>query len=170
MIVTKFCLTGFFVFLFCLHFSKATSVHSHTHGVFKLSLAFEGPKGLARLDLPADSIIGFEHKPKTAAERKQSDEALRKLEENFSSQLLFSAKLACQFSKTRVKLSYEGPAHADLEVEAGIACKNSPLGTSLDIMLLKTFPKLKQGQVDVLIENLQKSFEISPSASKIELK
>ena len=56
--------------------APAAEQHAHVHGVVRLDVAVDAGTLTVLLDAPLDSVLGFEHAPRTAAERKAAD-ALR---------------------------------------------------------------------------------------------
>jgi len=97
---------GFIKFLFAtaLVFSQAIAVHivqaeeyrqheAHEHGVAHLNVAVEGNDLTIEFFSPAANIVGFEHHPRTQAQKDQVKEARRKLE---AAQTLFQLPAQAQ--------------------------------------------------------------------------
>lgn len=53
--------------------------HAHVHGQAQLEVVLEGASLEITLSAPLDSIVGFEHAPRTAAQRQTAEAALRSL-------------------------------------------------------------------------------------------
>ena len=53
--------------------------HAHVHGQAQLEAVLDGAELQLTLTSPLDSIVGFEHKPRTAAQRQAAERALRTL-------------------------------------------------------------------------------------------
>lgn len=53
--------------------------HAHVHGQAQLEVVLEGSELQISLNSPLDSIVGFEHRPRTAAQRQAAQAALRTL-------------------------------------------------------------------------------------------
>lgn len=53
--------------------------HAHVHGQAQLEVVLEGGALQVTLSAPLDSIVGFEHAPRTAAQRQAAEAALRSL-------------------------------------------------------------------------------------------
>ena len=51
----------------------------HVHGVAAIDIAVEGRALVVLLDMPLDSVVGFERAPRTAAERRAAADALARL-------------------------------------------------------------------------------------------
>ncbi len=52
---------------------------SHEHGAAKLMMAMEGKKLQVEFEVPSESLIGFEHLPKSQSNRKNFNEAIKNL-------------------------------------------------------------------------------------------
>ena len=74
-----------FIVLVCLFVSfeilaqVARQKDSHEHGAAKLMMAMEGKKLQVEFEVPSESLIGFEHLPKSQSNRKNFNEAIKNL-------------------------------------------------------------------------------------------
>ena len=71
-----------FIILVCLFVSFQTSAQvrqkdSHEHGAANLMLAIEGDKLQIGIEVPSESLIGFEHFPKSRSDRENINEAIK---------------------------------------------------------------------------------------------
>ena len=71
-----------FIVLVCLFMSFQTSAQvrqkdSHEHGAANLMLAIEGDKLQIGIEVPSESLIGFEHFPKSRSDRENFSEAIK---------------------------------------------------------------------------------------------
>ena len=71
-----------FIVLVCLFVSFQTSAQvrqkdSHEHGAANLMLAIEGDKLQIGIEVPSESLIGFEHFPKSRSDRQNFNEAIK---------------------------------------------------------------------------------------------
>ena len=62
----------------------AFSAEKHVHGEAELFIVLEGKKALVELASPADNILGFEHMPKTEAQKAKVAKSLNALENSSS--------------------------------------------------------------------------------------
>ena len=93
------------------HHEKKTSkkkrhVDSHVHGNGTMNFVLEGNELVAEFELPAHDIVGFEHKPKTKAQKKTVRKAISTLKKS-SKALSLSRKANCslyEMSHDRVSL------------------------------------------------------------------
>ena len=69
----------FVSFSFVAHASREKD--SHEHGAANVMLAMEGEKFQLNFEVPSDSLIGFEHLPKSQDQRKNFNIAIRTLSE-----------------------------------------------------------------------------------------
>ncbi len=73
----------------------------HEHGVVKLDVAVDGNLLTLQLEAPLDSLLGFEHQPRTEAQRQAADAVLKRFNDGAS---LFqpSAAALCTLSKSTI--------------------------------------------------------------------
>lgn len=142
---------------------------AHAHGSGKLGIAFDNNKGSVDFHIPAESIIGFEHTAKKEKDKKTKADQLSLLENKISEMLVFEKSLNCQISKEKVEVSSEGE-HSDVQANFNIICEKSPKGTSVVFNFQKYFKKIKDLDVQILVDDLQKSFEANKTGSSILLK
>ena len=78
-------MNNFFLVLVCVFVSfdilaqVARQKDSHEHGAAKLMMAMEGKKLQVEFEVPSESLIGFEHLPKSQSNRKNFNEAIKNL-------------------------------------------------------------------------------------------
>ena len=78
-------MNNFFLVLVCVFVSFDISAQvarqkdSHEHGAAKLMMAMEGKKLQVEFEVPSESLIGFEHFPKSQSNRKNFNEAIKNL-------------------------------------------------------------------------------------------
>ena len=89
-------------------------LEAHTHGEGRLAIAIEGNRVQMELEAPASDIVGFEHAPRTATQRKtlaEAKERLAKAETLF----VLSAAAGCRLASAEVAavgaLAGAGTAH-----------------------------------------------------------
>ena len=168
-------LLAFSVLLLAL-FVSATEKHAHrehgahVHGAAELSIAFEGPQGKIEFKSASDSIVGFEHAAKSAADKKSADEAFKKFEGSIGEMITFDKSLQCQFSKDKLEVVSEGGNHSNTVAAFSVRCAKSPVGTKLVFNFQKTFPKLKDIDAQIIADSIQKSLEIKSVGTSLELK
>ncbi len=155
----------------------------HSHGHAEISIGFDGPQGELSLKGAAEPILGFEYLAKTE-QQKATVEATKKIfQTEISNFFVFDKALGCSFTVKKldqVPEASEDPhekhehgkksgQHSDWEANFSIQCQKSPLGTDLTVDLTR-FKKLKDVDITVLIDTLQKTFEYKGKAQTFSLK
>jgi hypothetical protein len=164
-----FCL--FLLIINSVSFANHHSEKAHVHGSGELSLAFDGTHGKLQFECPADSTVGFEHKPTTEAQKKQVTETLELIKSQMKNMVVFNSDLKCQFHPSEVKLeSDDHSSHSETHAEFDIICEKTPKGSTVSFNFSKSFPKLKKVHVQVLVDDLQKSLVTSQGSISLELK
>lgn len=143
---------------------------AHVHGLGKVQIAFDGKKGKIQLELPGESLFGFEHEAVTKSDKRKKDQALKTLEEKISEMIVLEESLKCEIKKDIFEVN-QAKNHSDVEAEFNVTCeKNLVDSTRLVFYFQKHFPRLKKIQIDVLADSIQKSLEVSKDGDVLELK
>ena len=82
---------------------------AHEHGIARLGLAVDGTRLTVDLELPAESVFGFEHAPRSEQERATVAEALDRLRTGGARLLAFPEGTACTLDSAEV----QGPEGAE---------------------------------------------------------
>lgn len=144
---------------------------AHQHGAAKMAIAFEGANGQINIEVASQGIYGFEYVPKKEADKKKQAEGLQKLETKMSEMVQFEDSLKCVISKTKLEVDqHEGGKHSDIDGEFKVVCQKSPIGSKITFNVQKVFPALKDVDVQVIVDDLQKSFEAKQNGAVLELK
>lgn len=146
------------------------SEKSHVHGSAKVSLAFEGTKGKLEFESPAESTVGFEHKARTEADQKKVAATLDLIKNKITEMVLFDPELKCVWKPLEVKINIENDSHSETHAEFDINCEKSPVASKIDFHFTKIFPKLKKVDVQVLVDDKQKSLQVKTGLSSLQLK
>lgn len=160
---------------------------AHSHGQAVVTLAFDKGVGKAEVMAAAESIVGFEHKPKSEADTKKVEEAAKVFEQKIKEIVVLDPSLGCEFKKNTIVMVHEnaereesgthkhnhhkhghGADHADFSASFDVTCKKSPLDTTVVVDFTETFPKVKTIDLTALVEQIQKN--VKKKASKVELK
>ena len=155
------------------------SLKSHVHGHVKLSVAVDKKQVFVELEGPAESFLGFEHKPKTAKE-KASWKKVQSIWNNKGGELFSVPKsLNCTIEKKKIALVFEKEDHDDhgkekhhddhhddhhgkekktaehseIKAEMYIVCKKMVSGSVLNVSLKREFVKAKEVDANVLLQN-----------------
>lgn len=159
--------------LLVTNFALAKKEHrhheAHVHGSAQLHIAFDNLVGKVEFKAAAHGIVGFEHKAKSAKDKKALEEAISSFENMISQMVVFEAKAECAFMKEKVEMVTESGNHSDFVANFQVTCKQNLLGTNLTVDFTK-FKKIKDLDVVVMVNDLQKSVEVKKKPVTIELK
>jgi hypothetical protein len=76
---------------------------AHEHGIARLGLAVDGTRVTIDLELPAESVFGFEHAPRSAQERATAAEALDRLRTGSARLIALPEGAACALDSAEVQ-------------------------------------------------------------------
>ncbi len=156
------------LFLFALPaFSGEHALGAHVHGTVKLALAVEANTMDVDFDGPSESLIGFEHAPKSDKDKAIFNGSKNLWEKKLLTILTPAADLGCKIAESSFVQEIEG-THADIEAKAKISCAKNLAGTELKISLIKAFSHIKKLKVEVLSASTT-SVEISKPEQTIKL-
>lgn len=150
--------------------------HAHVHGTAKLDIAVQGQTVTISLESPLESLIGFEHRPRSASERSAvaSLQARMKAPRDL---FRFNLEAGCSLVKAEAESAIFDPApasvaadeHADLDASFEFACAQPAKLIALDIGLFKTYPKLRKLGVQVATDKGQSRQTLTGSAHVVSL-
>jgi hypothetical protein len=156
----------------------AVHQHAHVHGVAKLGVAVQGATVTLALESPLDSLIGFEHAPRSAAER-AAVAALRATMQAPRELFKFNTEAACSLVKAEAEsaLFAAAPAasasasseHADLDASFEYACAQPAKLATLDVDLFKVYPRLHSVSVEVATDKGQSKQALTSVAHVVVL-
>ncbi len=146
----------------------AQSQKAHQHGAAQINVAMEGGKGELEFESPADGILGFEHAPKTAAQKKSTADVLAKFKTQANTLFEFPAAAGCTLTPKEVEIHREGPQHAEVHAHYAVACKSAPTG-QLTLGVFKAYPRLTSIAVTVLSGSQQSATQATPAKATVKL-
>lgn len=154
----------------------------HQHGVVKLDVAIEGGQLSVALEVPLDSLVGFERAPRTTAEKRTASEALARLQDAAS---LFKPDAAAQCTVAAVEVSaaaLQGSAesgakrghehehqHADLDAAYRFQCAQPQQLRALDVGLFDAFKRIRRIDAQVATDKGQFKLTLERSARTVVL-
>ncbi|MBO9650632.1 MAG: DUF2796 domain-containing protein [Variovorax sp.] len=135
----------------------AQTQHAHVHGQIKLDVVVEGPTVVIEMESPLDNFTGFEHAPRTDAEKKAAETViaqLRAADQIFRIDPVANCKLgpvtlrspALGLDKTEGEPS-EG--HADLDGTFAFNCTNAGAAKFIDVGLFTAFKGPRQIEAQI---------------------
>lgn len=154
---------------------------AHVHGAATLNIAFEKLQGRIEFKAAADGVVGFEHQATNAKDKKILNDTISKFELNITKMIQIEPSLECVISKEKIDLVGEADAqdkksdkqvhgqHSDFIANYNVTCKKEIIGSNI-ILDFTQFPKLKDLDVTLLADEIQKTAEIKGKAITIEIK
>jgi len=150
---------------------------AHSHGVVNLDLTVENRKITLHIDTPLENLVGFEHAPRTDAERQRADAAVARLK---AAAGLVTIDSAAQCKLATVELSSAalglGPAakpsadgHADLDAQIEFECANGARAGFIEVALFEAFPRIQRIEVRAVLPKGQLKVTLRRPASRIGL-
>jgi hypothetical protein len=148
---------------------------AHEHGAAKLDVALDGKTLTLALETPLDGLLGFEHAPRTDAQRRAADQAVATLR---AADTLFAPDPAAQcrldavvLASAPLGLGRAAPAkddgHGDLDGEFRFRCRSAP--AFVDVGLFAAFPRLSRIDVQVATAKGQRAQTLKRPARRIDL-
>ncbi|MCS4511720.1 DUF2796 domain-containing protein [Xylophilus ampelinus] len=165
-----------------LSWAQAPVPHAHTHGQARIDLAVEGDVLTLALGAPLDSLVGFEHAPRTAAERQRVAQMAARLR---AADTLFVPDPAA--GCTLADVSLESPVlglaptaaagaagstgaadeHADLDATVRFQCRQSGRARFVEVRLFDAFPALRAIEVQAATPQGQFRRTLTPRAPRL---
>lgn len=154
---------------------RELGAHQHGHGTFNLAL--EGDRVTIDFEAPGVDIVGFEHAPKTEAEKAAIAAAKQKLAEPLT---LFGipADAQCKVGEAAVALegAHEGHDHGDkgeghteFQAQYLLQCANVKALTRLDFQFFAAFKGAAELAVVAISEKGQVKAEATRDKPRIDL-
>jgi Protein of unknown function (DUF2796) len=145
---------------------------AHQHGAARLQVSLDGGVLQISFEGPADNILGFEHAPKTEAQKQTLARAEERLKQPTG---LFATPPAaeCQAQPARLETKLpppgSGETHSEIEVDWRWECAKPQALTHVDVGLFGAFPRLKQLRVQVVTAQGQKAAVLKPNAARLKI-
>lgn len=117
---------------------------AHVHGNGKVEVTMEVDKLDIDIDIPGDSIVGFETQPSTDKQKKAVDEALALLKDLAKVVTVDGGN--CTVKENKAEVDYEN-GHSEFEVDLEFTCAKPLEVKSLTFVVMDTFKNLKQLEV-----------------------
>lgn len=174
--------------------NREQGAHQHGHGRFNMAIE----KGTVSIELeaPGSDIVGFEHPPKTAAEKKAVEAAKAQLKDALK---LFGLPkdAGCRVTKTDIDVHGAGddhkhdhgahdrgakdakappakadetpPAHTEFHAQYTLTCSKPSAITGLDFAFFAAFPGAQELEVVAISDKGQVKAEATRKAPKVSL-
>ena len=154
---------------------------AHVHGLMRMNVAVQAQTLTVQIEAPLDSLLGFEHAPRTSAQRNAADALVRQLNED-KSLVRPTAAALCSLTKTTVdalalkpvetaraaKKDEEG--HADIDIAYEFTCSQADKLDSLTLGLFDAFKRLQKIEAQVVTAASQSKQTLTRAQPVLKLK
>ena len=157
--------------------APASAGKAHQHGVAQLDIGVDPGRVTLLLEMPMDSLVGFERAPRNDAERAQVEDALQRLR---SAATLFRIDTTAQCTPGTVVLesavlglgttaeeSKDG--HADVQASVEFNCKNGTKAGFVELGLFEAFARLQRVEVQTATPRGQMKATLRRPVSRVPL-
>lgn len=176
--LSLFCLAAL---LFSQNSLAKKNLSAHEHGSATISFAYEQNTAEIELEAPADSVLGFEHAPKSDKEKKIMEDARLLWGKMTSELVIFPKELNCKTTETTFKQELDddhhehdkkhhkdkGESHSEIEASAKIVCEK-PIAGDVVIQFKKHFKRMKNLKLEVVGAKTQ-SLKVKKDSETIKL-
>jgi hypothetical protein len=145
---------------------------AHQHGAATLQVSLDGGVLQIAYEGPAENILGFEHAPRSEAQRKtvaRAEEQLRQSAQLFTT----PPAAACQARPARIEMKLPSPGsgetHSEIEVEWRWDCARPEALAHVDVGLFRAFPRLKQLRAQVVTAKGQTTALLKPTSARLKI-
>ncbi len=165
---------------------KSRELPPHVHGAGTLNIAIDGSAVTMELNAPAHDIVGFEHEPKTADQRRAVATAKRQLARPLAL-FVVPAAAGCVVKSAEVKFDTGAakpetakaaveqksaaaePKHADFDADYALTCKSPEKLQSIQFSYFKSFPGAQKLTVTI-VGGAQRQYEVTAASPTLALK
>ena len=168
--------------LFSASVAGAHEQHAHTHGQLTMDVAIDASTIAIAVASPLDNLLGFEHAPRTAEEKKKVEEARAALKAadalwlpdpaarcklqtvELHSDILAPATQSDKGKKDAHRHAHDHDdahdhgaqdGHADLDASIVFACEKPELAKFIDVKLFERFPNIRTVNAQIASPNGQ---------------
>lgn len=143
----------------------------HEHGKVTFNVALDGQQLVVELDAPAANVIGFEHAPRTDAEKDRVRDQASWLQSG-KALVSFPAAAACRFREMRLDAPswQQGDTHADYEVRLTYRCDQPQRLDWLQLSLLAGLQGVHEARVNLVTPARQASDTITSAHTRVRLR
>ena len=160
------------------HHIEHASLGSHQHGVAQLDVALDGTVLEIELRSPAINLLGFEHAPRSAADKDKLADARARLEQPNN---LFGLppRARCVLEEAHLESpllddqaqdhgQHDGSTHSDLHVRYRYDCRAPEALPGLDLQaLFEAFPRTEKIRAQVIGPNGQQGKQLHATQTRI---
>lgn len=179
-----------------LHAEEFLHHEAHEHGVANMNIAVEGNNLYIEFSSPAANIVGFEHHPRTHAQKDAVKDALNRLQ-MAKALFILSAGSESQLISANVDTDIDNEAddhlksehdhadeghhdqehheadehegHSEFNAQYHFVCKKPKRLSQIDVRLFSVFPGIEHIEVQLVSETKQTAMELAAKMHKIPL-
>ena len=150
---------------------------AHVHGIAELNVVVDADSLLVELNSPAANLVGFEHAPRTEAQRTALAQARGTLEDG-AKLFVPNPEAECVQISHMTRLQPEADAatepdvadaHADAHGEWAFTCGKPASLVQLDVRLFEAFPGTERLRVQLVTSAEQRGTELTPERHLLDL-
>jgi len=145
---------------------------AHEHGSAQLNLAWEGNVVTIELESPAVNIVGFEHAPRTDAQKQAVQSAVAKLQDA-DALFAFTPEARCSGRATDVESELDKGGqeeHAEFHAQYRFSCEKPDALKGVEVHVFKLFPKTRTLRAQVVSARGQSAAELKPGKARLTLR
>jgi hypothetical protein len=159
----------------------AVAAKAHVHGAAKLDVAVEGAEVTLGVEMPLDSLVGFERAPRTVAERQAAGAALARLRDG-AALFRFDPEANCTLGSAELAAPLLEPAstadrparaaaqgHGDLEATYVFRCTQPARLATMEVLLFDAFKRLDRMEVQAALPQGQRKAVLRRSSRVLQL-
>jgi hypothetical protein len=145
----------------------------HHHGTAQFEVVIEGNTVSATLRSPLESLVGFEHAPRTSRQKAALERMERVLREP-GQWIKPSAPAVCSAGDVDVTVSFGRPGqghedHAEAEVHWRAQCARAGELREIEVALFESFPRLERIRAQAAGPRGQRSATLTPKRRTLRL-
>lgn len=149
---------------------------AHVHGLVQANVAVQGNKLSVQIEAPLDSLLGFEHRPRTDAQRQAAQAVVQQLKTP-ATWLKPDVAALCTLASSDVNSQALEPAkpgtkeaaHADLDASYEFTCAAPDKLKVLDITLMDSYKRIQRITVQVAGAKAQSKQTLRRPAQQVRL-
>lgn len=144
----------------------------HAHGKADMELSLQGASLTGVFKTPMDSLLGFEHAPKTDNQKRSVEQLKTRLSDPTR---FFQPTEAAQCTPKSVDFQsslFTGKVtggHSDLEYRFAFTCANPAALTGLDAVVFGQYPRLHELRVELVTDKGQRSVTLRKRSRVLSL-
>jgi hypothetical protein len=156
--------------------AAAWAGRAHEHGVARLDVGVEAARVVLELEMPLDSLVGFERAPRTDAERAKAEAALKTLRDG-AALFRIDSQAGCELAKVDLRSPHLGAGggtpgpgeHADLQGTYEFRCQAGAKAGFVEVGLFDAFGALKRIELQLATPRGQVKATLRKPASRVRL-